>query len=92
VKSSDAKKLPIGSILIWNASPIYNLVELIEIEQVGRWIIKPMTTISHDMKPVNGELPVYAKDLSTLRKFVEKKPEFVHKTVSSIFDPWRSVL
>jgi hypothetical protein len=95
VTSIDAKKLPAGTVLVWMASPIWNIVELIEIEMygnAGRWIIRPIATISHVMRPVNGELPVYARDLMTLHRFVEKKPEFLHRAISSIFDKRRSLL
>ena len=94
MKSSEAKKLPIGSILVFRSTLIHTLVELVEIEMygnAGRWIIRPMTTITHSMKPT-GEIPVYAKELWTLQQYKEKNPEQLHNVVSSIFDKERSLL
>jgi hypothetical protein len=91
VKSSEAKKLPIGSILIFRANPIHYLVELVEIEMMVRWIIRPLSTITHSMRPT-GEIPVYAKDLWTLQQYKEKNPKQMHNAVSSIFDKERSLL
>jgi hypothetical protein len=90
VTSRNAKKLPIGSILVFTSPNIHTLVELVEIEE-WRWVIRPMATITHSMRPT-GEITVYAKGLQTLEQYKEKNPDKLHMVISSIFDKERSLL
>jgi hypothetical protein len=96
VTSRLAKQLRIGDILINSNFPVLSVVELTEIESYGqanKYIIRFISTITHSMRPVKGEIPVYAKDLLTFTQLKDKKNiEVLHLAVSSIFDETRTLL